>query len=647
MRIKLAQLRDLGQHSQGPVVSRLGDGRVMRSFAQFIAVCCLLATAPAFASDKVAPPPATIDQLDTQLAAIFEHGHIPGASVALIEDGRVAFVKGYGFADTAQNIPVTPDTVFRAGSISKSLTSIAIMTVVEQGKLSLDSKLADLAPEVKFYNPWEATDPVRLVHLLEHTTGWPDIYPHAYAMDGKGWSVLRGVQYVSPQFVSRWKPGYFFAYNNAGPPVAAVALEKATGQEFAAYMRDRVLRPMGMSTADFDLPPELAARVSKSYEPDGSETPYQFIILPPAGSLAATPRELAQLVRFYLGRGTIDGKQILSPESVARIERSESTLAGRNGSVDGYGLGNAPFPGKGVTTFRGHNGSIDSFSSVYGYSLRNGSGYVLMANGGEGVNFDSPVSHLVEDFLTRNIKPVFPPTAELDDKQLQSHAGVYRTIAPINKLYRPFFELTFSEVSAEHGQLRISDNTYIPTSENMFRRSDRDESNFAFVDDDGATYKISPFGVQEKTAYTIWLLWTVRAVEAVLAIGTIVGLILLLIWIIARLRGRTHGGFMLRLWPLASMAAMIGTFALPLMSIMSSGMKGVHLLSDVGPYSISITVFSVLFPIFAALGLLSSIRTSGARALVRINTALTSVALLVVASYAFSIGWIGICTWAL
>ena len=430
---------------------------------------------PAIAADvEVSSPPGTLEELDRQLAAAFVDGQIPGAAVALIEKGRIVFTKGYGLADKAQGTPVVPDTVFRAASISKSLTGIAVMVAVQEGKVSLDGRLQGLAPEVGFQNPWESSDPVRLVHLLEHTTGWPDISLRVLTADGKGWALQRGVQAASPEFVSRWKPGRFAVYNNAGPAVAGLVLEKVTGREFNIYVRERVLRPMGMATGDFDLTPELAARLAKSYDAGGRETPFQHIILPPAGSLNVSVKELAQLVLFFLGRGTVDGTGILTPESVARIERSESTLASRVGlAAGGYGLGNAPLPDRGVT-FRGHNGGIDSFTSLYGYSLQNDSGYVLMANGGEGVDFARPVSRLVQDYLTRDSPSRKAPAVAMDRKALEGHAGLYRSITPSNTLTRPYQEvLGLRLVRAGDGRLVVGGNDYFPTSEHTFQRRSR------------------------------------------------------------------------------------------------------------------------------------------------------------------------------
>jgi CubicO group peptidase (beta-lactamase class C family) len=86
--------------------------------------------------------------LDVALTRTFKDGKIPGAQTAIVENGQIVLLKSYGYADVAKTIPVTTETVFRAGSISKSFTSIAIMTAVEQRKLSLSAKLADVSPEV-------------------------------------------------------------------------------------------------------------------------------------------------------------------------------------------------------------------------------------------------------------------------------------------------------------------------------------------------------------------------------------------------------------------------------------------------------------------------------------------------------------------
>jgi CubicO group peptidase (beta-lactamase class C family) len=628
--------------------SNAGGAEFMRSIVSSAAVVLLLVARSGADEATPSAAPQTLEQLDERLAKQFKDDGIPGAAVAVIENGALAFVKGYGVADRATGTAVTPDTVFRAGSISKSLTGIAIMTAVQDGKLSLDGRLKDLAPELGFTNPWEQTDPVRLVHLLEHTTGWPDISLRVLTTEGKGWTLLRGVQETSPEFVCRWKPGRFAVYNNAGPAVAGVILEEATGQDFAAYVRERVLRPMGIATGDFELSPDLAARLSKSYGTGGEETPFQHIILPPSGSLDVSVRELSQLVRFYLGRGTIDGREILAPASVARIERSESTLASGSGFAGyGYGLGNVPFPDKGAT-FRGHNGGIDSFTSLYGYSQAANAGYVLLANGGEGVDIARPAARLVQEYLTRSLPPRATPTAAVDPARLEAAAGFYRVITPSNAFTRPYQEvLGLARVKASQGKLVIGGKEFFPTDEHTFRRADREAPTLAFVEGEGRTYKLSAFNAAVKEPW--WWVLVMASVLGLLALGALVGLVMSPFWLIAWLRGRlaTRGGAGVRLLPLLACAALAVTFGLPLGYLASGAIPEALRLARPGPYSYLILVSSLLFPLLALLGLWRAIATAGVGPFVRLYAALTSLAVLAFSAYAASIGWIGARTWTM
>jgi CubicO group peptidase (beta-lactamase class C family) len=614
------------------------------------AAAAFLVTSATFADDAKAP--ATIRQLDARLGEMFRQGKIPGTSVAIIENGNVTFAKGYGFADVANKIPATADTPFRAGSISKSFTSIAIMTLVEQHKLSLDAKLADFAPEVHFVNPWEKTNPVRLANLLEHTTGWPDISTRVLAKDEKTWSVLQGVQFASSEFVSRWAPGRFTVYNNAGPAVAALALEKASGKPYDDFMRDNVMRPMGMATADYELSPYLASHISKSYAPDGSESPYENIVLRPAGSLNVSARELAQLARLYLGEGFVDGHRILSPQSVARIERSETNLAAKDGFIQAYALGNAIFPDSGPT-FRGHNGSIDSFTSVMGYNRRCNCGYVMMANGGEGVDFATPVAHMVQTYLTRGTKMAPTPLVKLDAAALRRYAGFYRVITPPNNLLRPYVEiLNFTRVQADGGKLSNgallgSSSDYFPVSAHVFRRLDREDPGLAFVEDGGHIYKLSAFNASRMEP--LWLVGAIVLVLGMCLLGAVIGILMLIPWIVFAVRGQlTHrGGLFMRMAPLLSTAALGVTMALPLMVVTSSSEGAVHRLAEIGPYSLTILGASILFPLLAPAGLVLALRNDDARGIVRIYVALNSLALMTAAGYLACVGWIPMCSWTM
>jgi CubicO group peptidase (beta-lactamase class C family) len=100
-----------------------------------------------------------------------------------------------------------------------------------------------LVPEVSFENRWEATDPVRVVDLLEHTTGWDDIHLRESVKDAKGMTLREGLDYDRPSRISRWRPGTRMAYSNSGPPVAAYIVEKITGQRFEDYVTQNFFCP--------------------------------------------------------------------------------------------------------------------------------------------------------------------------------------------------------------------------------------------------------------------------------------------------------------------------------------------------------------------------------------------------------------------
>ncbi|WP_374564772.1 serine hydrolase domain-containing protein [Ideonella sp.] len=598
------------------------------------------------AADEAALP-SDIAGLDRQLAELFKAGAVPGASVVLIENGQITFEKGYGFADVAKQVPATAATPFRAGSIAKGLTAIGVMALVERGRLALDAPLHTMAPEIPFTNPWEQTNPVRLVHLLEHTTGWPDISTRVLSKSEATWSTLQGIEFSSTGFTSQWKPGTFPVYNNAGPAVAGYAIEKVTGQTFDDYMRAAILVPMGMRGADFSLTPALASSMAKSYGSDGAPTPYQHIVLKPAGSLVVSAHELAQLARFYVGRGSVDGRQLLTPESVARIERAESNLGAKFGFGNGYGLGNTPIADSGIT-FRGHNGSIDSFTSVLGYTLRNGSGYVLMANGGEGVDFASPAAHLIQRWLTRGL-PLDPPaTVPLSPAELQKYAGFYRSITPPSDLLRPYAEvLGLSRVVAGQGKLLVGGKDFLPTGPHSFRRADRSEATVAFVEQDGAVFKINTTSAQRKV--TLWHVAGLWLLGVILVLALLVGIVMLIPWVLAYRRGRlaSKGGLCFRLLPLAAVAALVATLALPLLALSGSGGTAVQQLASIGPYSVLILACSVLYPLLALTGVVSTVRNHAAPRWIRAYVGLSSLALASIATYAAAIAWLPLRTWAL
>ena len=137
----------------------------------------------------------SITELRQQLEKILQDSHTPGLSVAIVHRSGPEWVAGLGKSDVATNEAASDETLFRIGSISKIFASLSILKLVNEGKLSLEDPVRKLAPEVWFENRWEATDPVRVADLLEHTTGWDDMHLREFAKDAKGMTLREGLDY--------------------------------------------------------------------------------------------------------------------------------------------------------------------------------------------------------------------------------------------------------------------------------------------------------------------------------------------------------------------------------------------------------------------------------------------------------------------
>jgi CubicO group peptidase (beta-lactamase class C family) len=241
-------------------------------------VASLLLASPAravepdlFLSPATAPP-----ALEKRLRQILNENSTPGLSVVLLKGQGAAWSAGIGLADVAEGRPATPTTLFRIGSVSKMFVALSVLKLVEEGKLSLETPVRSLVPEISFTNRWEATDPVRVVHLLEHTTGWDDGQVKALAEVGPDpVTPAEGLALVWASRVSRWRPGTYFAYCNAGPTVAAAIIEKLTGKRFEDYVKETFFDRLGMSTADYFDSPRIRALLTKLYHSDG-RTPVPY-----------------------------------------------------------------------------------------------------------------------------------------------------------------------------------------------------------------------------------------------------------------------------------------------------------------------------------------------------------------------------------
>ena len=217
---KCAEIYNLEKTAVGPNVRSV----------PLVLICGLLVTA-ACANRKVERPKVahSVAELRQQLKKILEDSNTPGLSIAIVRCSGPEWIAGLGKSNVAANQAATEKTLFRIGSVSKSFVSLSILKLASEGRLSLLDSVRKLVPEIWFENRWEATDPVRVVDLLEHTAGWDDMHLRSFAKDAKGMTLREGLDYDRHSRISRWRPGTRMAYSNSGPPVAAYIVEKLTG----------------------------------------------------------------------------------------------------------------------------------------------------------------------------------------------------------------------------------------------------------------------------------------------------------------------------------------------------------------------------------------------------------------------------------
>ena len=367
------------------------------------------------------------------MARILLREQIPGAGIALVDGDRILWAGGVGVADRATGRPVTADTLFRVGSISKNFVALALVKLAEQGRVDLRAPVAALAPELAIRNPWAAEQPITIAHLLEHTAGFDDMHPNEmYApLAGEALPLAVVLARNPASRVARWRPGSRFSYANPGYTVAAYVIEKITGRSYEDVITRELLAPLGMTGAALRWSPEVDARLARGYGDGDAPVPYAALYHRPAGNLMASPRDLAALVQLGLARGRVGRRALISPAGMARIERSET--AQLDAGDASYGLGNYGDVSE-RALIRGHDGGIDGFLSSYGYLPGQGVGFVLLVNSTRSVRAVIAIRHLLVEYLLDGAPVTPPPREAVPEDELQRLAGTYHTAAPRHQL---------------------------------------------------------------------------------------------------------------------------------------------------------------------------------------------------------------------
>ncbi len=373
-------------------------------------------------------PPVLVKGVQTTertLAQRMQELHVPGVSIAVIHDGRIEWARGFGVASIGGE-QVGPDTLFQAGSISKPVTAMAILRLVQAGKLNLDVDVNQYLKTWKIpENHFTEQNKVTLRELITHTAG---LTVHGFPGYARGAPVPTLVQVLdgeapanSPAIRVDTLPGSVWRYSGGGYVVAQLMLNDVTGEPFPKLMHDTVLAPVGMthSTYEQPLPAVILPRAATAYDQNGAPVqggPHTYPEMAPAG-LWTTPSDLA--------RFAIEIQKSLVGKANHVLTQSMTIDMLKPGGLGSWGLG-LQLGGKPDHPNFGHSGADEGFiSNLVAYN--DGDGLAVMTNGDNGGELTNDITRTIaHEYGWPDFQPLEKTAVTVNPGILNGYVGHYQ-----------------------------------------------------------------------------------------------------------------------------------------------------------------------------------------------------------------------------
>lgn len=281
-----------------------------------------------------------------RLHELVDRHHLPGCAAALIVGQEVVWQAAAGFADVAEDRPVTGETVFKLWSLGKLFTALEVLRLVEEGEIDLDAPIATYVPGFHVPSRFEPCDPITVRHLLTHHSG----LPRNDCVDESNWhlgadgaerlaAALADCRLVGP-------PGRRYKYSNTAYDLLGYLIQARRGAMFPPYMKRGLLEPIGMVRSSFwstDLPQGASPATGYHYA-DGEQVPLtqHDVATVPSGNLYGSLDDLVAFVRFLFRGGEAGGKRLVRPETLDRMLEVHGGVPGDPHTVGlGWRLSNA------------------------------------------------------------------------------------------------------------------------------------------------------------------------------------------------------------------------------------------------------------------------------------------------------------------
>ena len=344
------------------------------------------AAAPAATASAAASPAAKLQGIDELADRAMKEWKVPGVAMAVVQDGKVIYAKGYGFRDVEQKLPVTTATLFPIGSITKSFTSLTFAILKDEGKVDWDKPVREYLPEFQMYDP-VATERATPRDLFSHRTGLPRHDLVWYSSDFSREDLLVRLRYLKPYKDFRST----YHYNNLTIMTMGYLEGKVSGLGWEGCIRERIFAPLGMSHSDLSV-----ADIEKT---DDHATPYELKkevvtkvpfhpldAIGPAGSINSSVDDISHYAIFQLGDGTYADKRIVNESDLREMHAPQTTMPDLPQRSQLPGLGHMSYAmGWVSTSYRGHslvwhNGGIDGFYALLALLPDDHIGVVVLTN---------------------------------------------------------------------------------------------------------------------------------------------------------------------------------------------------------------------------------------------------------------------------
>ncbi|WP_460778625.1 serine hydrolase domain-containing protein [Nocardiopsis nanhaiensis] len=383
-----------------------------------------------------------------RLAELAERHGVPGAQLGVLrvgsggggtgeEEGELVQVE-HGVLNSGTGHAVTPESVFQIGSITKVWTATVVMGLVDEGALTLDTRIAEVLPELRLSDP-DLTAAVTVRHLLNHTSG---IDGDLFTDTGRGDDVLERYVTELAEAVAIHPLGSAFSYCNSGFPLLGRVIEKLTGLTWDRAMRERLFTPLGL-TRSGTLPEEALLHGAAVGHIEGLPEPVRAPVwgLPrsmgPAGLVTANAEDVLRFAEAHLRGGVArDGNRILAEETAEAMTRFQVGLPDRHTLGDSWGLGWIRFDWNGHRLI-GHDGGTIGQSAYLRVLPEAGLAVVLLTNGGRtGDLFQELFGEVFRELADVRIQDPLMPPEIAPAVDVTPHLGAYESAVLRAEVFR-------------------------------------------------------------------------------------------------------------------------------------------------------------------------------------------------------------------